>query len=76
MSGALTIAYLVAGVLFIRSLGGLSKQETARQGNLFGFVGMLIAVPAAAAVGVLARFAIGRYLSSPFYTGGPRSGPG
>lgn len=45
-------------------------------GSLFGFVGMLIAVPAAAAVGVLARFAISRYLSSPFYTGGPRSGPG
>ena len=46
MSGALTIAYLVAGVLFIRSLGGLSKQETARQGNLFGFVGMAIAMAA------------------------------
>jgi predicted PurR-regulated permease PerM len=45
-------------------------------GSLFGFVGMLIAVPAAAAVGVLARFALGRYLSSPFYTGGPRSGTG
>ncbi len=45
-------------------------------GSLFGFVGMLIAVPAAAAVGVLARFAIGRYLTSPFYTGGPRSDPG
>ena len=26
----------VAGVLFIRSLGGLSKQETARRGNLYG----------------------------------------
>ena len=39
---ALTIAYLVAGVLFIRSLGGLSKQETARQGNLFGILGMAI----------------------------------
>ena len=45
-------------------------------GSLFGFVGMLIAVPAAAAVGVLARFAIARYLTSPFYTGGSRSGPG
>ncbi len=45
-------------------------------GSLFGFVGMLIAVPAAAAVGVLARFAISRYLASPFYTGGPRSDPG
>jgi NAD(P) transhydrogenase subunit beta len=47
-AGALTIAYLVAGVLFIRSLGGLSKQETARRGNLFGFVGMGIAMVATA----------------------------
>ena len=38
-------------------------------GALFGFVGLLIAVPAAAAVGVLVRFAIGRYLDSPLYTG-------
>jgi predicted PurR-regulated permease PerM len=43
---------------------------------IFGFVGLLIAVPAAAAVGVLARFAIGRYLASPLYTGGPRPGAG
>jgi NAD(P) transhydrogenase subunit beta len=42
--GVLTVAYLVAGVLFIRSLGGLSKQETARRGNLSGIVGMAIAV--------------------------------
>ncbi len=39
-----TVAYLVAGVLFIRSLAGLSKQETARRGNLYGIVGMAIAV--------------------------------
>ncbi len=38
-------------------------------GALFGFVGLLIAVPAAAAVGVLVRFAIGRYLQSPLYIG-------
>ncbi|HHZ10899.1 MAG TPA: AI-2E family transporter [Rhizobiales bacterium] len=38
-------------------------------GALFGFVGLLIAVPAAAAVGVLVRFAIGRYLQSPLYVG-------
>jgi len=38
-------------------------------GALFGFVGLLIAVPAAAAVAVLVRFAIGRYLESPLYTG-------
>jgi len=37
-------------------------------GALFGFVGLLIAVPAAAAIGVLVRFAIDRYLASPLYT--------
>jgi H+-translocating NAD(P) transhydrogenase subunit beta len=41
-----TVAYLAAGVLFILSLGGLSAQESARRGNLFGIVGMLIAVAA------------------------------
>jgi NAD(P) transhydrogenase subunit beta len=39
-----TIAYLVAGMLFILSLAGLSAQESARRGNLFGIAGMLIAV--------------------------------
>ena len=38
-------------------------------GALFGFVGLLIAVPAASAVGVLVRFAVSRYLESPLYTG-------
>ena len=40
----LTVLYLVAGVLFILSLGGLSTQETARKGNTYGIIGMLIAV--------------------------------
>jgi NAD(P) transhydrogenase subunit beta len=39
-----TIAYLAAGILFIQSLGGLSKQESARRGNLFGILGMALAV--------------------------------
>ncbi len=39
-----TIAYLAAGILFIFSLGGLSAQESARRGNVFGMLGMLIAV--------------------------------
>ena len=39
-----TIAYLAAGLLFIFSLGGLSAQESARRGNLFGMTGMLMAV--------------------------------
>jgi NAD(P) transhydrogenase subunit beta len=39
-----TIAYLAAGILFIFSLGGLSAQESARRGNVFGMAGMVIAV--------------------------------
>ncbi len=42
------IVYLVAAICFIFSLGGLSKHETARQGNLFGIVGILLAVSATA----------------------------
>jgi predicted PurR-regulated permease PerM len=38
-------------------------------GYLFGFVGLLLAVPVAAAIGVLARFALRKYLASPLYTG-------
>jgi predicted PurR-regulated permease PerM len=44
-------------------------------GYLFGFVGLLIAVPLAAIIGVLLRFALRRYLESPFYTGEPAAGP-
>ena len=38
-------------------------------GTLFGFVGMLVAVPVAAAIGVLTRFGIGQYLDSRLYRG-------
>lgn len=38
------VAYLVAAVLFILSLRGLSSPETSRQGNMFGIIGMTIAV--------------------------------
>ena len=40
---------------------------------LVGFVGMLLAVPVAAVVGVLLRYAIARYLASPLYHGAPPS---
>ncbi len=40
-------------------------------GYLFGFVGLLVAVPLAATIGVLARFALRRYLESSFYRGEP-----
>jgi H+-translocating NAD(P) transhydrogenase subunit beta len=41
-----TIAYLVAAVLFILALRGLSSQETAKRGNVYGIVGMAIAIGA------------------------------
>ena len=44
-------------------------------GYLFGFVGLLIAVPLAAVIGVLVRFALRRYLESPLYTGEPAASP-
>ncbi|MCX5746895.1 MAG: NAD(P)(+) transhydrogenase (Re/Si-specific) subunit beta [Proteobacteria bacterium] len=40
------VAFLVAGVLFIMALRGLSSQETARRGNVYGIIGMLIAIAA------------------------------
>jgi len=43
-SGFISAAYVVAALLFIFSLAGLSKQETAKQGNLFGMIGMAIAL--------------------------------
>ncbi|MFZ9967021.1 MAG: Re/Si-specific NAD(P)(+) transhydrogenase subunit beta [Steroidobacteraceae bacterium] len=39
-----TMAYIGAAILFILSLGGLSHPETARRGNLFGMIGMTLAV--------------------------------
>ncbi len=43
-NGFISAAYVVAALLFIFSLAGLSKQETAKQGNLFGMIGMAIAL--------------------------------
>jgi NAD(P) transhydrogenase subunit beta len=39
-----TVAYIGATILFILSLGGLSNPETSRRGNLYGMIGMTIAV--------------------------------
>ena len=45
MSASLaTVAYIGATILFILSLGGLSNPETSRRGNLYGIIGMIIAV--------------------------------
>jgi NAD(P) transhydrogenase subunit beta len=39
-----TVSYLGATILFILCLGGLSNPETSRRGNLYGIIGMTIAV--------------------------------
>src|SRR3954470_8407622 len=50
---AISLAWLAAGILFILSLRGLSSQQTARQGNLWGVVGMALAVVATLAALVI-----------------------
>lgn len=42
--GLVTVSYIGATILFILTLGGLSNQETARRGNIYGIVGMTLAV--------------------------------
>lgn len=49
----LTVAYLVASVLFILSLRGLSSQESAGRGNWLGIIGMVIAVGATATASII-----------------------
>ncbi|MDC9588915.1 Re/Si-specific NAD(P)(+) transhydrogenase subunit beta [Xenorhabdus sp. XENO-10] len=43
-NGIVTAAYIVAAILFIFSLAGLSRHESAKRGNIFGIVGMAIAL--------------------------------
>ena len=45
-NGLISAAYIVAALLFIFSLSGLSKQETAETGNTYGMMGMVIALVA------------------------------
>ncbi|MEX2475238.1 Re/Si-specific NAD(P)(+) transhydrogenase subunit beta [Marinobacter sp.] len=45
-TGLVSVAYVVASICFILSLGGLSHQESARRGNLYGVAGIIIAVGA------------------------------
>jgi predicted PurR-regulated permease PerM len=45
-------------------------------GVAFGFLGVLLAVPMAAAIGVIARYWLRRYLESPLYLDPPRTGSG
>ena len=42
--GLINVSYILAGIFFILSLGGLSRQETAIRGNYYGIAGMILAV--------------------------------
>jgi NAD(P) transhydrogenase subunit beta len=55
-SSLITVAYLASAVLFILALGGLSTNDTARRGNLFGMIGMVIAVGVTIAAFVTRHF--------------------
>jgi H+-translocating NAD(P) transhydrogenase subunit beta len=46
LNGLITTAYIISAIFFILSLAGLSKQETAKNGNRFGVIGMIIALAA------------------------------
>jgi NAD(P) transhydrogenase subunit beta len=52
--GIVTMSYIIAIILFILALGGLSNQETARRGNWYGIIGMTIAL-LATILGVVER---------------------
>ncbi|MCB9529052.1 MAG: NAD(P)(+) transhydrogenase (Re/Si-specific) subunit beta [Myxococcales bacterium] len=54
----LIVAYLVSSVLFILSLRGLSSQETARRGNVYGIIGMAIAVGATLTMSSVTLYAV------------------
>lgn len=56
--GLVTMSYIAASILFILSLGGLSNQETARCGNLFGMIGMAIAIFATVASDAVTSYTI------------------
>ncbi|MFZ2450888.1 MAG: Re/Si-specific NAD(P)(+) transhydrogenase subunit beta [Methylovulum miyakonense] len=53
-----TMSYIIAAILFILSLSGLSNQETSRRGNYYGMAGMAIAIIATALSGTVTAYAI------------------
>ncbi len=54
--GIVNVSYIIATILFILALGGLSHQETARRGNWYGIIGMAIALIATVLGGVSANY--------------------
>ncbi len=66
-AGIIAMSYIIATILFILALGGLSNQETARRGNWFGIAGMAIALVATVAGVVTQHF---EYLLAALVIGG------
>jgi len=69
--GIITACYILASILFILSLGGLSDQEKARRGNAYGIIGMILAIGAtlfAASVGnygiIIAMMVVGAVIGA------------
>ncbi|MBF0138515.1 MAG: Re/Si-specific NAD(P)(+) transhydrogenase subunit beta [Magnetococcus sp. DMHC-1] len=56
--GILSVSYIAASLLFILSLGGLSNQETARRGNIYGVIGITIAILATVFSGKVTAFGL------------------
>ena len=56
--GLVTMAYILASILFILSLSGLSKQDSSRRGNYFGMTGMAIAILATIVSGQVSSYGV------------------
>lgn len=56
--GLISMSYVAATILFILSLGGLSNQETARRGNVYGMIGMTLAIVATIMSGAVTSYIV------------------
>ncbi|NJP10447.1 MAG: NAD(P)(+) transhydrogenase (Re/Si-specific) subunit beta [Leptolyngbyaceae cyanobacterium RU_5_1] len=60
-SSLLTVSYIGSSAMFILSLSGLSNQESARRGNLYGIIGMILAIVATTVAVGMSGFGLSEY---------------